>query len=308
MLCVGNSIGILIAGRLIQGFSAAIVWTVGLALLADTVGKDEIGQVVGYVSIAMSIGILIAPLLGGIVYARGGYYSVYYMVFGLILLDVLFRVTLIEKKVARQWIRHSEPKRSAIAGSLEKTPTESQSSDADTRPAGTSEPASRSSTSQLPPVITLLASPRLLASLWGCLAASGLLTAFDSVLPLRVNALFGWGSTGAGLVFLALIIPSFIAPLVGHISDRHGPRWLSFFGFLLSCPSLVLLRLVDHGGIRQVVLLCALLVLLGLTLTLVMTPLLAEITYVVEDQETKEPGKFGERGAYAQAYGLFNCK
>ena len=55
----------------------------------------------------------------------------------------------------------------------------------------------------------------------------------------------------------------------------------------------------------QKVLLCALLSLIGLTLTLVMPPLMAEITYVVEAKEKAYPGRYGSNGAYAQAYGLF---
>ncbi|MCJ1257549.1 hypothetical protein MMC24_005375 [Lignoscripta atroalba] len=307
MLCVGSSIAVLVVGRVLQGISAAIVWTVGLALLVDTVGQQGIGQVVGYVSIAMSVAILLAPLLGGIVYAKGGYYSVYYMAFALIVLDILLRLALVEKKVARKWIHDR-----ALEQCTPAPPFKIETSALSTPPSNTatcspSEAPVASRASRLPPVVTLLASRRLLSALWGCLVEAGLLSACEAVLPLRVNALFGWGSIGAGLLFLALIIPSFIAPLVGHISDKYGPRWLTFFGFLLSCPSLVLLRLVDHGGIRQIVLLCALLALLGTTLAMVMTPLIAEITYVVEDKEKKEPGKFGERGAYAQAYALFNC-
>ena len=103
MLCVGTSVGLLVAGRLLQGMSAAVVWTAGLALLADTVGSERIGQAVGYVSIAMSLGILLAPLLGGIVYAKGGYYSVFAMGFALIVVDIFFRLTLVEKKVAMKW-------------------------------------------------------------------------------------------------------------------------------------------------------------------------------------------------------------
>lgn len=68
----------------------------------------------------------------------------------------------------------------------------------------------------------------------------------------------------------------------------------------------MLLRLVDHGGVEQVVLLCVLLAFLGLALSMAMTPLLAEITYVVRHKEKTHPGAFGGRGAYATAYGLFN--
>jgi MFS family permease len=44
MLCFGRSIGVLVGARLAQGASAAAVWTMALALLSDTVGKEESGQ------------------------------------------------------------------------------------------------------------------------------------------------------------------------------------------------------------------------------------------------------------------------
>ncbi|KAK4695291.1 hypothetical protein P7C71_g2442, partial [Lecanoromycetidae sp. Uapishka_2] len=50
LLCLGKSIALLVVGRILQGISAAIVWTVGLALLADTVGHETIGQSMGYVT------------------------------------------------------------------------------------------------------------------------------------------------------------------------------------------------------------------------------------------------------------------
>lgn len=40
----GASIGLWVAGRLLQGAAAAVVWVVGIALLADTAGKDGFGQ------------------------------------------------------------------------------------------------------------------------------------------------------------------------------------------------------------------------------------------------------------------------
>jgi MFS family permease len=70
MLCVGSSIPVLVIGRLLQGISAAVVWTVGLALLVDTVGRDEIGEAMGIVAVAMSLGIFTAPLLSGVVYEK----------------------------------------------------------------------------------------------------------------------------------------------------------------------------------------------------------------------------------------------
>lgn len=75
MLCIGSSIVVLVIGRLLQGISATVVWVVGLALLADTVGKDEIAQSMGIISLSMSAAVFLAPLLGGIVYGKGGYYA-----------------------------------------------------------------------------------------------------------------------------------------------------------------------------------------------------------------------------------------
>lgn len=311
LLCLGTSIVLLIIGRLLQGISAAIVWTVGLALLVDTAGQEEIGQVMGYVTISMSVGILVAPLLGGVVYARGGYYTVFYMAFALIILDIVLRVALVEKRVAKKWIAEDELKEETRTPSPSARDSEKKEKEADPIPhplasvPSTNPPASPKPSS-LPPVLTLLSSPRLLSALYCTLVQSALFTAWDAIIPLRVNYLFGWHSLGAGLIFLPIVLPSFLAPLIGAYADRHGPRLPTFLGFLLATPFLVLLLLVSHPGIRQIVLMCALLALLGFALTMAMTPLMAEITYGVAAQENAQPGRFGPKGAYAQAYGLFN--
>ena len=333
LLTVGNSIGILIVGRVLQGMSAAVVWVVGLALLVDTVGGDEIGQVMGYVGLSMSLAILVAPLLGGLVFETAGYYSVFAMAFGLIFLDIILRLVMVEKKVAVKWLpaeevfeRKSNPppenrqsaatieledqsrsKTRDVSGGLDQT----SSADAGITDIPFTEtpavPIRGKYASRLPPVITLLASRRLLSALWACLIQASLLTAFDSILPLYVKNTFGWNSIGAGVIFLPLVIASFIGPVIGWLSDKHGPRWYATAGFVTSCPFLILLRLVDHNSMNQKVLLCALLTLIGITLTLVLTPMMAEITYATEAKEKAHPpGFFGKNGAYAQAYSLFN--
>lgn len=107
LLCLGNTIALMVLGRILQGFSAAIVWSVGLALLADTF-EDKIGVAMGYSSIAMSLGLLVSPSIGGAVYDNAGYYPVYYVAFGCIVLDIILRLILIEKKVARQWVEGTD--------------------------------------------------------------------------------------------------------------------------------------------------------------------------------------------------------
>lgn len=158
---------------------------------------------------------------------------------------------------------------------------------------------------KIPPVLTLFASRRFCAALWGAFIQASLVTSFDAVLPLFVQDTFGWTSTGAGLIFLPVVIPGFLAPLSGWASDRYGPRWLTSGGFLACIPLFVCLRFVDHNTLSQKVLLCAILTLIGVMLAILMPPLMAEITYIIEAKEKRNPGCYGPSGAYAQAYGLF---
>ncbi|TAQ90854.1 hypothetical protein B7494_g797 [Chlorociboria aeruginascens] len=361
MLCLARTVALLVVGRILQGVTAGIVWTVGLALLVDTVGKNEIGELFGWVSLSMSIGIVLAPLLAGVVYQRAGYYAVYYMAFGLISLDIVLRLLLVEKKIAKQWVQQETTEEEDIPSSREggtgtegegkievvrttlgeekdgevrqyareneekSTMDSSASPDIHGRDIAAPRPSSGENAREpnptiktphpppqtsprppkWPPIFTLLKHPRILSALWACVVQASLTVSFDSVLPLFVKHTFGWSSTGAGLIFLAIIIPQLLAPLVGWFSDQYGPRIPTVLGFLLAIPFYVLLRLVTHDSLRQKVLLCALLAFIGLALALVLPPILAEITLVLEDMEKQKPGRFGTKGAYAQGYGLF---
>lgn len=364
MLNIGGSIAVLVAGRLLQGASAAVVWVVGLALLVDTVGQTDVGQAMGYVSMAMSLAVLLAPLLGGVVLEHGGYDAVFAMAYALIGVDVVLRLVLVEKKVAKQWdlefdevlvgtgsgthtrtcsglddratpcgrcsveeeeVYEKGKKSCDTSHALEKSAPETQQAavctcsnhqqeeqhpaDRPQRPVSTTSSIFRRRLPlryRLPPTLSLLLSRRLSCSLWSTLVVSVLMSSLDAVIPLYVRETFHWTSTGAGLIFLPIVIPSFLAPVFGAVADRGSPRWPTAIGFLAACPCWVLLRLVDGNDLRQKALLCALLACLGLALAMIMPCVMAEITYVVAAKEERTPGLFGRKGAYAQAYGLFN--
>ncbi|KAF2681061.1 MFS general substrate transporter [Lentithecium fluviatile CBS 122367] len=348
LLNVGSSIGVLIVGRLLQGASAAVVWVVGLALLADTVPQERLAQAMGYVGIGMSVGILVAPMLGGIVFDRAGYDAVFAMTYALVGLDVVLRLLLVEKKVAVRWVpiaagreRGTAVETSHAQSDLEASadaPTSSlekreQQKDVSTSATPTSEPEKGFGTAQeapspripddqipqatkprlrhrLPPVLSLLYSRRLLAALLASVMQAAIMTAFDSVLTLHAAHTFHWTSTGAALLFLPLVIPSFLGPLFGYLSDRYGGRYFAAAGFLLTCTPLICLRFIQTNTMHDKVLLCALLALVGLFLTLTFPPIMAEISAVVEAKEGRMVAKglkgYGKGGAYAQAYALFN--
>lgn len=293
---------------------------IGLALLADTVPQENLAQAMGYVSLGMSLGILIAPLLGGVVFDRAGYDAVFGMAYGLIGLDIVLRLLLVEKKVAARWDPVAETQVKATnaqdnghrasgdqASDTEKGIVPGQS-EAPNQPEDTSLRARRRD--RLPPVLALLYSRRLLAALFCALIQAALLTSFDSVLTIHAATLFGWTATGAALLFLPIVIPSFLAPVFGWYSDKYGGRYPVTLGFLGACPPLICLRFVDENTMKDKVILCALLALTGLFLTLTFPAIMAEISGVVEAKEktmlASGRAGFGPGGAYAQAYGLFN--
>jgi len=158
----------------------------------------------------------------------------------------------------------------------------------------------------MPIIFKLLKSPRLLTGLLLSFVQATLMGAFDSVLTVYTKSLFGFNSLSAGLIFLALVVPTIVSPAVGWYCDKHGPRLPAFIGLALPCPFLVLLRLVNRDTSRDIVLLCVFLALIGLGLAITLPPAMSEISAVVTDAEKKNPGCFGKHGAYAQAYGLFN--
>lgn len=299
------------AGRALQGISGAVVWTVGLALISDSVEKEQIGQAMGYIALSMSIGSIAGPLLGGVVYAKAGYYAVFAMGFAIVGFDIFLRLVMIEKKVAAQWsLANNDP-----PSTMEEPKALQPPSDAEIQPLSTpvlpSEaekmPHAKGIIRRLPPMISLLRIPRLLASLFGCFIQATSLASFDSVLPLYVKDTFHWNSSGAGLIFICLVIPQFVSPIVGSLSDRSGPRTPTAIGLFGSIPFWVCLRFVSYNSMSQKALLCALLSMLGFCFTLVMAPLMAEIDHVVELEEKRRPGSLGKRGAAAQGFGLFNA-
>lgn len=321
-LCVATNIAMFLVGRALQGLSAALTWTVGLALVVDTVDPAHIGMAMGWIGAATSLGIMMAPLLGGVVYGKGGYYAVFAMCFGLLAVDIVLRLAIIEVKEARKWLPSEysadstlaspapipEPlssRNDAIQPHAEPPSTDPEKGSAPETPQ-TEPPPKESFRQTLLPLLGLLRKPRLLAALWGTLVHSVIQTSLDSTLPLLVETTFHWNSIGAGLIFLPLVLPCALGPLVGMLGDRYGPKWLATAGFFLAAPFLVCTRFVEDNSMAHKIMLCGLLVGLGLAIVLVFGPLMAEITWSVVGNEDEVSDEAKNTAPYAQAYGLYN--
>jgi len=105
LLALGRRVWILILGRVLQGANASIIAILGLAMVVDTVGPEKCGYIMGYISLAINLGVFTGPLLGGVVFDRAGWSAVWGMIFALLGVDVLLRLVLIEKKRAAYWLK-----------------------------------------------------------------------------------------------------------------------------------------------------------------------------------------------------------
>lgn len=294
-----------------------MVWTVGLALLVDTVGKDRLGVAMGtVVSPFLGLGIALGPVVGGIVYDVGGYYAPFYIAFGFIAIDIVMRLIIIEKRTAKV----------ILAAATAKSGTHHRQQDAPVMVEGErvkqEEPplevaprrqegmiAGERKGFVLPPLVRLLRYPRLLTGCWVGFVAAVLFSAFDAVLPLYLKDLWDFSPLASGLVYGALALPSLVfSPVAGWWVDTRGTKSICLLGLLLEIPLLTVLRFPDATSPRagQIAEMCLLLGLNSFGLSCVLTASMTEIALVVEEQENRRPGLFGASGAVAQGYALFN--
>ncbi|KAF2469416.1 uncharacterized protein BDR25DRAFT_371972 [Lindgomyces ingoldianus] len=153
---------------ILQGISSSILYTVGLAVLVDTIEKDEAGQWMGTAMSCNNIGIIISPLLGGIIYDRSGKMSVFLIMIGLGAFDIVLRVLMKERtRIFAEAANKDNPCAKELGNhrldsTISVTPSIISSN------LGPVLVTKSQSHRRLPGIISLLRSPRLLAALYGC--------------------------------------------------------------------------------------------------------------------------------------------
>ncbi|KAL5366286.1 major facilitator superfamily domain-containing protein [Aspergillus floccosus] len=268
ILCFAKSTTALILGRILQGLSGAVAWTVPPAIVTDRVGVSQIGRYLGYMTLGRSVGMASGPLLGGLVFDRYGYQAVYVTAFVLLAIDIILRVSLkVEKR------------------------------DVD---------ASDAAPARFTDALSLLKAGRMWASIWGSFQSAFICGSLDSVVPLFVLQTYGWNSIEAGASFLALLGPSLLSPLVGALAERYGPRNCTLVGYLGCSIALGLLAVVVRNQVLYHVLFVGLLILVGICTVLFEIPTWADAVHYAELQARRKQGRIGSNGAISQVYGLTN--
>lgn len=285
LLTVGTSLGFWIGGLVVGGLSSGIVWTCSLALVIDSVDSENLSQHMGYIGISISCGLFLGTVLSGVVYHAAGYYAVWAMCYGLVGLDAVLRLTMIEPRT------DSTKTPSTVEHSID----ESQEL----------EPGS--ALSSLPPAILLWRSPRFVAMLLATVLDATLLTTFDGALAIHLQDTFNYTSLGVGLTYMSLVIPTFLAPYIGHIADRYGARVVLTTALLLGAIPLACLRFVDHDSLKQKVLVCALLALAGVFSAGRLGIYSAQTDHGVVEYAKQNPSLFSHDRAIAQSQGLWSA-
>ena len=325
-ISLSRTTGIFFVGRLIQGASSASVHAVGMAILADTVGDAGAGAAMGFITMMMALGAVFGPMVGGLLYHNFGYFAVFFSAYGLVAVDVALRLLMVERNARNQ--------RTDITGDTQSYGTFVEDSIPEScfpvldghgqqhdehHPKSPPSPSSlhisfdSTKPSQLDgqiakrhPMLELLATPRMLAAILGDFMQSLVLTGLETILPLRIKIVFHYNSQNVAFVFLVLAIPYMAGPYIGKLGDIYGPKAIVSAGFAILMPLVILLRLIDHFEAGQVALLCVLLFAIGIALNMILAPVWSDTIYLVNEKATKDPGIFGNKGAYAQAFGLMN--
>ena len=153
----------------------------------------------------MSIGLILGPVLGGVIYARCGYYAAFGLAFGFIGVDLMLRVILVEKKIAARYIaapsNSNEEPRSI---KMQDLPNMVRPDDSEAIPQTDPTPSSVLMIRRLkmPTVIRILRYPRLLVALFLSFVQALVFSAFDATIPLYLNALFNYSALQSGSLHL----------------------------------------------------------------------------------------------------------
>ncbi|KAJ5302864.1 hypothetical protein N7476_009663 [Penicillium atrosanguineum] len=295
LLTYAFSIACYIAARILQGAATAMVAVAGFSIVTDTIQKAHLGYMLGYIDVGLTLGFASGPLLGGLIYHAAGYYTVCGVAFGLIGIDLVLRLAVIEKKTAMYWLEPEENERMPEPV----IPTPCLHYDAIQK-----SNESLKSKRGMFAFWTLLQQPRILITTWTFILQSLFNSALDSTLPIFVMDRFHWDTAGAGMIFLPMVATVLLQPFCGFLSDRLGARMVATTGFILIVPSLICLRFVEMNTMQDKTLLCVLLALFGTFNNGISPCLLVETQQVVDELEEETPGVFGDNGATAQAFSL----
>ncbi|KAF8499074.1 MFS general substrate transporter [Russula emetica] len=318
---------IMAIARVLQGISAAVVWTAGLALICDTVSEENVGRYLGLAMSGLPLGQLVGPPVGGALFNRFGIRGP--CIFGIMVIsvDLLGRMLLIERREAltlgfdpaasisassdhaSDSASHADPHYGTFAveaglpgesGQQAHTSVIGETGSTDTlldresSARGGMKFHTRDDPIPFLQVIRgLFTSSRAVAAVVNSLVYGVLYSLQEPTLPVYLQRTWELNSSQVGLVFFSAALPAMLAPPVaGWLTDHMGPEWVSFICLLLAIPCWIAVTICANLSFFV-----ASFALENLCTSAFVAPITTELALV----SRRMPGV-----GYAHVYGVFN--
>ncbi|KAI9026016.1 major facilitator superfamily domain-containing protein [Hyaloraphidium curvatum] len=300
MFMLANSLALLYFARFLQGVAAASIWTVGLAFISDLFPAHELGRAMSTVFLGLNIGMLIGPVVGGIMFEKLGYYSPFILNCVVIVADMVLRLMVAEPdhtvdradKVGFGTVNKAEAKEMAEAAdkAAKGEPVE-VSAEAPVRTIRRTNLNWTVLRTENPTFWQLWLDPCVMLMNWLCIIAGIGMGTIEAVIPLFLSGdPFNANSLVIGLVFLAMVVPNCVSAIVsGWLRDMYGSKWILYLGLAASAVAAPMLALPStYWGI------CIALFVYGWVTAAAVTPALPELTLLVPEN------------AAAKVFSIFN--
>ncbi|KAJ5088062.1 hypothetical protein N7456_011678 [Penicillium angulare] len=300
MFAFSRSLPLFIVSLGLQGLSSAATLVVGLAMIVDNVPTERIGRAIERASTAMTWASVVGPAIGGSMYDILGFYSMLAIPACLVFLNLGLWFTIIE--MPERVLQKNEPGWAAQSlGDQVQRQAEEAMSESSTSPDSSHEQTSlleslyldtearNTSLERKTTVFRLLLSKELCLPMISTTVLSIILSSLQTTLPIFVTQNFGWNSTGAGFMLIALHVSGFAGGYMNKIISQAGLRVPGATAFILVANVWILMRLVTQNSTGDIVLLVGLLIVLGMAIFTIEIVTLAEIFRAIEDHEGNDP-------------------
>ena len=265
LIALATSGPLLIAGRVVQGLGASMIFATGMAILVAVFPPQERGRVLGITVAAVYLGLSLGPFVGGLVTEHLGWRFIFWLnlPFGLLLVGVVASMLKMDQAEARGE-RFDLPGASLLIFSLAlmmygfaKLPASYAYGLLGVGLAGMIAFVAYELRRRDPLLdIRLFSHNRVFAfSSLAALINYAATFAVSFLLSLYLQSVRGLSPRETGLVLVCQpAVQALFSPMAGRLSDRVEPRWVASAGMTLSFVGIWLLALVDaETSIRQLI-------------------------------------------------------
>ncbi|EAL87177.1 MFS multidrug transporter, putative [Aspergillus fumigatus Af293] len=299
-------------GRFIQAIASSFMWVVGYATIADSVDSTRLGVIYGIISVAAAVGLSAGPMVSGVLFKIGGYWTAWTSAFAILLVDIVLRFLMLENP-RRKREKQSDPSPADDGPHEEEnSPLLRPDNDTSTASRPVAAPETVEEKTGLEYYVYMFRHRRFVTGVLGYFVFAILISSFDTTLPLHVRDAFDWDSMPAGLMFLALQGPGIaLSPLVGWLKDRVGTQIPTTIGFLGLAPLMWLLGVPGderfpwaNQGQRGPIIYAMDVTAVGIVSVLLNGVGVLEATATIDEIEHRHPGIFGPHGGYSRAMSI----